>query len=67
MNTPDHTNRSDGVERFEVSLNDVCLSNSWALQAILEYLEEEKPGARDRIWDKYLQLKRLAEEAEGES
>ena len=36
-----------------IPLQDVVLSNSWALQAILNYLEEIHPGARDRIWHHY--------------
>jgi len=52
----------DSSGRTAISLQDICLSNSWALQAILEFLEEEKPGSKDRIWNKYLELKRISEE-----
>ncbi|MFH1742286.1 MAG: hypothetical protein ABIH23_25050 [bacterium] len=64
MGTSNKSEQQESVERFSVSLQDICLSNSWALQAILDYLEEEQPGARDRIWQKYLELKRLSEEAD---
>lgn len=49
------------VDEIQLPLKDVVLSNSWALQAILEYLEEENPGAKDRIWQKYLAMKSLLE------
>ena len=45
----------------QIPLKDVVLSNSWALQAILMYLDEENPGARDRIWQLYLAMKEEAE------
>lgn len=48
-------------DEVQLPLKDVVLSNSWALQAILEYLEEENPGAKDRIWKKYLAMKSLVE------
>ena len=44
-----------------VPLQDVVLSNSWALQAILNYLDEIHPGARDRIWHHYEVMKQQAE------
>jgi hypothetical protein len=53
----------DSSGRTTITLQDICLSNSWALQAILQFLEEEKPGSKDRIWNKYLELKRISEEA----
>ena len=64
MDVSGKDDEQNDVERFSVSLQDICLSNSWALQAILDYLEEEQPGARDRIWEKYLELKRLSEETD---
>ncbi len=45
----------------DIPLQDIVLSNSWALQAILEYLDEENPGAKDRVWQKYLAMKSLIE------
>ena len=48
-------------EDKEVPLKDVVLSNSWALQAILNYLEETNPGARERIWEHYLGIKQGVE------
>jgi len=59
------TDSSPWQER-SVPLRDVVLSNSWALQAILNYLEEIHPGARDRIWDHYLELKQMAEETKNQ-
>ena len=56
---------SDHWEEKPVPLKDVVISNSWALQAILQYLEEIQPGARDRIWEHYLYLKDLADQAKG--
>ncbi len=47
----------------EVELNDIVISNSWALQAILEYLDLKDPGARDQIWQLYLRMKEMAETA----
>ncbi|MFB3788456.1 MAG: hypothetical protein ACE15F_19020 [bacterium] len=44
-----------------IPLQDVVLSNSWALQAILNYLEEIHPGARDRIWHHYELMKQQAD------
>ncbi|RJP34363.1 MAG: hypothetical protein C4527_02200 [Candidatus Omnitrophota bacterium] len=49
-----------GEER-QVPLQDVVLSNSWALQAILQYLEEIHPGARDRIWEHYQAMKEMVD------
>ncbi len=58
----DPTNSDGGAEgNVKVALQDVVLSNSWALQAILEYLDEESPGAKDRIWQKYQAMKSLIE------
>ncbi len=45
----------------QIPLKDVVLSNSWAMQAILQYLEEVHPGARDRIWEHYQHMKSLSE------
>ncbi|MEW6238714.1 MAG: hypothetical protein AB1656_25290 [Candidatus Omnitrophota bacterium] len=56
-------NSSDSWKEKQVPLLDVVLSNSWALQSILEYLEEIHPGARDRIWRHYLRMKQMAEAA----
>lgn len=47
----------------QIPLKDIVLSNSWAVQAILQYLEEQHPGARDRIWEHYQQMKSLADNA----
>lgn len=47
----------------KVALQEVVLSNSWALQAILQYLEELNPGARDRIWQHYILMRDAADEA----
>ena len=44
-----------------IPLQDVVLSNSRALQAILNYLEEIHPGARDRIWHHYEMMKQQAD------
>ena len=44
-----------------IPLQDVVLSNSWALQAILNYLEEIHPGARDRILHHYEMMKQQAD------
>ena len=44
-----------------IPLQDVVLSNSWALQAILNYLEEIHPGARDRVWHHYERMKQQAD------
>lgn len=48
-------------QSVDVPLQDIVLSNSWALQAVLEYLDEENPGAKDRVWQKYLAMKALIE------
>lgn len=45
----------------QIPLQDVVISNSWALQAILMYLDEQNPGARDHIWQLYTMLKEEAE------
>ena len=47
----------------EIALQDVVISNSWALQAILEYLDQKDPGARDHIWQLYLRMKEMSETA----
>lgn len=59
-------NRNEGEaqgpwKKTTLPLKDVVLSNSWALQAILQYLEETQPGAKDRIWRMYLAMKEEAE------
>ncbi len=51
----------------QVPLQDVVLSNSWALQAILQYLEEIQPGARDRIWQHYQAMKQAVESSSQKS
>lgn len=51
----------------QVPIKDVVTSNSWALQAILLYLEEQNPGARDRIWQIYSQMKAEAERTQQSS
>lgn len=56
----DETNFSPWEEK-DVSLQDIVISNSWALQAILEYLDQKDPGARDHIWQLYLRMKELSE------
>jgi hypothetical protein len=55
--------KKNAWEETQISLKDIVLSNSWALQSILLYLEEQKPGARDTIWQHYLALKKEAEAA----
>lgn len=45
----------------QVPIQDVVISNSWALQAILLYLEEQNPGARDRVWQIYSTMQEQAE------
>ncbi|MBZ0257136.1 hypothetical protein K8I31_13800 [bacterium] len=56
----DEANSSPWKEK-DVSLQDIVISNSWALQAILEYLDQKDPGARDHIWQLYLRMKELSE------
>jgi len=56
-------NHLDSWKEKQVLLQDVVLSNSWALQSILEFLEEIHPGARDRIWGHYLRMKQMADGA----
>jgi hypothetical protein len=51
----DPNSQNPGDEK-QIPIQDVVLSNSWALQSILLYLEEQNPGARDRIWQIYQQL-----------
>ncbi len=46
----------------QISLQDIVLSNSWALQAILNYLEECDPNARERIWHHYETMKKQQDE-----
>ena len=55
--------KSTPWDERQVPLQDIVLSNSWALQAILQYLEEIQPGAKDRIWEHYLAMKQVADEA----
>ncbi len=55
-------NPEDWKER-QLPLQDVVLSNSWALQAILQFLDEVYPGARDRIWEHYVAMKNEADRA----
>ncbi len=55
-------NSNNPQEERQVPLQDVVLSNSWALQAILQYLDELNPGARDRIWEHYQRMKSVVEE-----
>jgi len=76
-NNPEANNPEDGHEpepgdemnpweHKKVPLDDVVISNSWALQSILEYLEEKEPGARDRVWQIYQDLQNQAELAQQE-
>lgn len=51
----------------QIPLKDIVLSNSWAVQAILQYLEELNPGARDRIWEHYLHMKSMADNAQNDT
>jgi len=53
-------------EEQQFTLQDIVLSNSWAVQAILNYLEECDPNARDRIWYHYEQMKKQQETARSE-
>lgn len=50
----------------QIPLKDIVLSNSWAMQAILQYLEEVDPGARDRIWAHYQNMKSMAENSQSD-
>lgn len=50
----------------QIPLKDIVLSNSWAMQAILQYLEEMDPGARDKIWAHYQNMKAMAENAQSD-
>ncbi|HOJ60800.1 MAG TPA: hypothetical protein PK878_10980 [bacterium] len=59
--TPSHGAPESPWKETRVPLQDVVLSNSWALQAILNYLDEIHPGARDRIWHHYEVMKQQAE------
>ncbi len=56
------TEQSNQSNEKQVPLQDVVLSNSWALQAILEYLEEKDPGAKDKIWNLYQAMKQQVEQ-----
>ena len=56
--------QEDPYTEKDLPIKDIVLSNSWALQAILEYLDEVDPGAKDRIWQKYLAMKQLIESGE---
>ncbi|MBI1389070.1 MAG: hypothetical protein GC154_11545 [bacterium] len=60
----DETNPNEWNEK-EIALQDVVISNSWALQAILQYLDDLNPGARDQIWRHYLKMKEMSEAARG--
>lgn len=51
-------------DQKDVALQDIVISNSWALQAILEYLDQKDPGARDQIWQLYVRMKEMAEAAQ---
>jgi len=59
----EHPEQDPRWEEKQVELQDVVLSNSWALQAILEYLEEQNPGARQRIFEIYQILQAKADQA----
>jgi len=50
----------------DINMNDIVLSNSWAVQAILNYLEEVDPNARERIWHHYEVMKEQQAVAEAE-
>lgn len=53
----------DSWNEHKISLQDIVLSNSWAVQAILNYLEECDPNARERIWRHYELMKRQQDAA----
>lgn len=58
-NEPQNPNPGqDSWEEEQFTLQDIVLSNSWAVQAILNYLEECDPNARDRIWYHYEMMKK---------
>jgi hypothetical protein len=62
---PDKPENQDWKDK-QIPLKDIVLSNSWAMQAILQYLEEVDPGARDRIWAHYQNMKAVAETSTGD-
>lgn len=62
--SPDSPNaETDPWDDRQISLQDIVLSNSWALQAILNYLEECDPNARERIWHHYEIMKKQQDKA----
>ena len=63
QNTPNKS-ESDPWQDQKISLQDIVLSNSWAVQAILNYLEEIDPNARERIWAHYELMKKQQEAAQ---
>ncbi len=63
MSDKKNGNGKDEWEEKQIPLKDVVLSNSWALQAILSYLEELNPGAKDRIWEFYQSMKSMQDAA----
>ncbi len=65
QNQPDNDPRWE--ENKEVELQDVVLSNSWALQSVLEYLEEKEPGARQRIFEIYQVLQQQADQSKNKN
>lgn len=60
----DESKSSNSWDEKDVAIQDVVISNSWALQAILEYLDQKDPGARDQIWQLYLRMKEMSETAQ---
>ncbi len=58
-NNPDF----DPWDETSITIQDIVLSNSWAVQAILNYLEECDPHARDRIWHHYQVMKEQQDQA----
>lgn len=67
-NTPLNPNpENDPWKDAQISLQDIVLSNSWALQAILNYLEECDPNARERIWRHYELMKKQQDAARAAS
>jgi hypothetical protein len=63
-NEPQNTNfENDSWKDEQISLQDIVLSNSWAVQAILNYLEECDPNARERIWRHYEMMKKQQDAA----
>ncbi len=53
----DSSQNNDPWDDKDINLQDIVLSNSWAVQAILNYLEEVDPNARERIWHHYEVMK----------